>query len=144
VRVPAGRPRGPGPPLRDLEDAAQTYPGAAWPAAISAALRGPDLRGPRRPRRRAARRPRCHRRPLATAYRDGVTTGLAQIAAMPRGTSGHHRQPCRQRLEDLRDREHDILRFTTDLRIPPTSNQAERDLRPAKTQDKISGRAPKP
>ena len=33
-----------------------------------------------------------------------------------------------------------MLRFTTDLRIPPTSNQAERDLRPAKTQDKISGR----
>ncbi len=33
-----------------------------------------------------------------------------------------------------------MLRFTTDLRIPPTSNQAERDLRPAKTQQKISGR----
>jgi transposase len=40
----------------------------------------------------------------------------------------------------LRDRENDVLRFTTDLRVPPTSNQAERDLRPAKTQDKISGR----
>ena len=26
------------------------------------------------------------------------------------------------------------------LQIPPTSNQAERDLRPAKTQQKISGR----
>jgi hypothetical protein len=26
------------------------------------------------------------------------------------------------------------------MRIPPTSNQAERDLRPAKTQQKISGR----
>jgi hypothetical protein len=33
-----------------------------------------------------------------------------------------------------------VLRFTTDLRIPPTSNQAERDLRPAKTQQKIPGR----
>ena len=33
-----------------------------------------------------------------------------------------------------------MLRFTCDLRIPPTSNQAERDLRPAKTQQKISGR----
>jgi len=32
------------------------------------------------------------------------------------------------------------LRFLTDLRIPPTSNQAERDLRPAKTQQKVSGR----
>jgi hypothetical protein len=33
-----------------------------------------------------------------------------------------------------------VLRFLTDLRVPPTSNQAERDLRPAKTQQKISGR----
>jgi len=33
-----------------------------------------------------------------------------------------------------------VLRFLTDTAIPPTSNQAERDLRPAKTQQKISGR----
>jgi hypothetical protein len=44
------------------------------------------------------------------------------------------------RVAALRDRQNDVLRFTTDLRIPPTSNQAERDLRPAKTQQKISGR----
>ena len=33
-----------------------------------------------------------------------------------------------------------MLRFLSDLRIPPTSNQAERDVRPAKIQQKISGR----
>jgi transposase len=33
-----------------------------------------------------------------------------------------------------------VLRFACDLRIPPTSHDAERDLRPAKTQQKISGR----
>jgi hypothetical protein len=33
-----------------------------------------------------------------------------------------------------------VLRFLTDTAIPPTSNQAERDLRPSKTQQKISGR----
>jgi hypothetical protein len=43
-------------------------------------------------------------------------------------------------LECLYGREADVLRFLSDLRIPPTSNQAERDLRPAKTQQKISGR----
>jgi len=43
-------------------------------------------------------------------------------------------------LECLRDCEHDVLRFLSDLRIPPTSNGAEQDLRPAKTQQKISGR----
>jgi hypothetical protein len=43
-------------------------------------------------------------------------------------------------LECLDKREGDVLRFLGDLRILPTFNQAERDLRPAKTQQKISGR----
>ena len=33
-----------------------------------------------------------------------------------------------------------MLRFLTDTAIPPTNNQAERDARPAKTQQKVSGR----
>jgi len=49
-------------------------------------------------------------------------------------------RPCRQLLECLRDRQDDVLRLASDLRIPPTSNDAERDLRPARTQQKISGR----
>lgn len=32
-----------------------------------------------------------------------------------------------------------MLRFAHDLTVPFTNNQAERDLRPAKTQMKISG-----
>ena len=48
--------------------------------------------------------------------------------------------PARLLLECLNDCEDDVLRFLTDLRIPPASSQAERDLRPAKTQQKISGR----
>ena len=42
--------------------------------------------------------------------------------------------PALTLLECLRRREADVLRFLTDTAIPPTSNQAERDLRPAKTQ----------
>jgi Transposase IS66 family len=34
----------------------------------------------------------------------------------------------------------DILRFANDLNVPPTSNDAERGLRPSKIQQKISGR----
>ncbi len=49
-------------------------------------------------------------------------------------------KPGRTLLECLRDREADVLRFLSDLRIPPTSNQAERDLRQAKPQQKVSGR----
>jgi hypothetical protein len=43
-------------------------------------------------------------------------------------------------LECLQDREADALWFLTDTPIPPASNQAERDLRPSKTQQKTSGR----
>jgi len=73
---------------------------------------------------------------LARAFRHGVILGLGQV----KKTSGRKQAPCRDLLECLRDRQDDVLRFTTDLRIPPTSNQAGRDVRPAKTQQKISGR----
>ncbi len=33
-----------------------------------------------------------------------------------------------------------MLRFTHDLKMPPTSNQAEPDLRPSKCQQNTSGR----
>jgi transposase len=76
------------------------------------------------------------RYPLIHAFRHGVILGLGQV---PR--RGERKQsPGRALLECLRDREEDVLRFASDLRIPPTSNQAERDVRPAKTQEKISGR----
>jgi hypothetical protein len=39
----------------------------------------------------------------------------------------------------LADRREDYLRFTGDFAVPATNNQAERDLRPVKTQVKISG-----
>lgn len=48
--------------------------------------------------------------------------------------------PDRLLLECMDKREADVLQFLTDLRVPLTSNQTERDLRPAKTQQKISGR----
>jgi len=126
--------------LRDLEDAAQTYPGAPWPAQITAALRGLIHAAAQARNAGLAALPPATARPLITAFRDAVTAGLADLAARAGGTRLHNRHPGQKLLEDLRDRQDDVLRFTTDLRIPPTSNQAERDLRPAKTQDKISGR----
>jgi transposase len=65
-----------------------------------------------------------------------ASLGLKEVRRVP----GRKQQPFRELLECLRDRQGDVLRFAYDLRIPPTSNQAERDLRPAKTQQKISGR----
>lgn len=69
-------------------------------------------------------------------FRHAVRAGLAQLRRSPGGKT----PPALPLLEYLRDRDADVLRFLTDTSIPPTSNQAERDLRPAKTQQKISVR----
>ena len=69
-------------------------------------------------------------------FKHAVNCGIAELTTLP----GSKTPPALPLLECLRDREADVLRFLTDTAIPPTSNQAERDLRPAKTQQKISGR----
>ncbi len=122
--------------LRDLAAAAQEYPGAHWPIQITQALQGlihaantARAQGlPAIPGETAA--------PLIHAFKHGVLLGLSHVPKAP----GRKQRTGRDLLECLRDRQADMLRFTTDLRIPPTSNDAERGLRPAKTQQKISGR----
>jgi hypothetical protein len=124
--------------LRDLEDAAQAYPDAIWPGQIADALRGlihaanvaRDQGLPSVPAEMTAE----HLKP----FRRGVTVGLSEVRRVPGAKS--KQPPARTLLECLRQREADVLRFLTDTAIPPTSNQAERDLRPSKTQQKISGR----
>jgi transposase len=122
--------------LRDLEDAAQQYPDAHWPIQAAEALQGLI---------HAANTARAQGLPaiagevaaaLIHAFKHGVLVGLCEVPGVP----GRTQNPCRDLLECLRDRQAGVLRFTTGLRIPPASNQAERDLRPAKTQQKISGR----
>ena len=123
--------------LRDLQGAAEVYPDAVWPAQIADALRA-----------------LIHQANLARAhgldaipdnatdgpyrlFRHGVLVGLSD-------TTSHGTRPGQRKtrllLEVLRDREADVLRFARDLKVPPTSNQAERDLRPGKVQQNISGR----
>jgi transposase len=122
--------------LRDLEDAAQQYPGAHWPIQIREALQGLIHAANTARAQGLPAIPGHIAAPLTHAFKHGVLVGLSQVPKVP----GRKQRPCRDLLECLRDRQGDVLRFTTDLRIPPTSNQAERDLRPAKTQQKISGR----
>ncbi|MBV9059786.1 MAG: IS66 family transposase [Pseudonocardiales bacterium] len=123
--------------LRDLAGAAETYPEAHWPTQIADALRslihhanlardaGHDILDT------------LIRDTLIKQFKDGVLVGLSDTTS--RGDRPGERT-ARLLLEVLRDREGDVLRFAHDLRVPPTSNQAERDLRPAKVQQKISGR----
>ena len=123
--------------LRDLAGAGETYPEAIWPGQIADALRslihatnlarenGHDAIDP------DVRAKQLH------ILRQGVLVGLS-------ATTGHGHAPgenkARLLLEVFRDRQTDILRFVDDLTIPPTSNDAERGLRPSKIQQKISGR----
>jgi transposase len=124
--------------LRDLEDARECYPHAYWPVQIADALR--DLI-------HAANTARDNNHHAINTdllntridwFRAGVTVGLSEVDRNPDPKG--KQPPGRCLLETLRDRPDDVLRFAHDLRVPPTSNQAERDLRPAKTQQKISGR----
>jgi hypothetical protein len=124
--------------LRDLEDAAQSYPDAIWPGPTAQAPRGlihaanaaRDQGLSAVPAEMTAEHP--------TLFRRGVTVGLSEFRRVPGAKS--KQPPARTLLECLRHREADVLRFLTDTAIPPTSNQAERDLRPSTTQQKISGR----
>jgi transposase len=122
--------------LRDLEDAAQTYPDAHWPVQIREALQGLIHAANTAREQGLPAVPGEIAAPLIRAFRHGVILGLGQVKRV----DDRKQQPCRDLLECLRDRQDDVLRFAGDLRIPPTSNQAEGDLRPAKTQQKISGR----
>jgi transposase len=123
--------------LRDLDGAAEIYPDAHWPTQIADALRG--LIHQANLTRDAGRDSIDEqiKNALIKRFRDGVLVGLSD-------TASHGNRPgerkARLLLEVLRDREPDVLRFAHDLKVPPTSNQAERDLRPSKVQQNISGR----
>ncbi len=124
--------------LRDLADAAECYPHATWPTQIADALR--DLVHATNTARQAGQvdidqRPRQAR---LDWIRAGVAVGLSEVDRNPNPKG--KQPPGRCLLEMLRDRLDDVVRFARDLKVPPTSNQAERDVRPAKTQQKISGR----
>jgi hypothetical protein len=123
--------------LRDLAGAGETYPDAIWPTQIAEALRGLiHQANTARGNGRDAIDPTVRDNLLHT-LRHGVLVGLS-------ATTSHGDRPgeakARALLEAFRDRPGDILRFARDLTVPPTSNDAERGLRPSKIQQKISGR----
>ena len=123
--------------LRDFDDAAQVYPDAVWPVQIADALRGLIHHANLAREQGLAAIPSDVRDELLTRFHDAKLAGLSDT--LSHGTRPGERK-ARLLLEVLRDRPTDVLRFAHDLKVPPTSNQAERDLRPSKIQQKISGR----
>jgi transposase len=124
--------------FRDLEDAAQSCPDAIWPGQAADALRAlihqANLARDQGLDAVPADRTAGHLR----LFRHAVLAGLSQVRRLP--GANQQQPPGRLLPECLRHREDDVLRFLSDTAIPPTNNQAERDARPAKTQQKISGR----
>jgi transposase len=120
---------------RELVAAEETPPGQHWPTQALDALfalntaahdaREQDLSGI----------PPDVAEPLLRAWRHAILVGLAGHPLRP----GEKQSKTRNLLERLRAREADVLRFAHDLTVPFSNNQAERDLRPTKTQMKISG-----
>jgi transposase len=125
---------------RDFADAAETYPDAHWPDQAQRALRG-LIRAWHAAR--AAGLPESDpqvRADLSEEFRDAIKVGLSEVSRVPGPRHSTAQRPGRELLEFCRDREDDVLRFCGDTRIWPTNNISERDLRPTKTQQKISGR----
>jgi len=120
---------------RELAAAAETHPDHAWPAAALDALHGLNTAAHAARAAGRTRIPTKTARRLRKEWKHAVLVGLA---ANPRA-EGRKQSKTRNLLERCRDREVEILRFATDLTVPFTNNQAERDLRPTKTQLKISG-----
>ncbi len=126
--------------LRDFADAAETYPDAHWPVQAQRALRG--LISAWHAAREAGLPaiPEDIRDEPALEFPHAVRVGLSQVPRVPGPRHCTAQRPGRELLEFCCDREADVLRFTEDTRIWPTNNISERDLRPTKTQQKISGR----
>jgi transposase/uncharacterized coiled-coil protein SlyX len=121
--------------IRELTGVAEQHPEQIWPGQARSALA--DLATAAHTAREQGHtriEPERAAEPLRL-FRHAVLVGLAEH----RRTEGRKQSHARNLLERLRDREAEILRFTVDLAVPFTNNGSERDLRPIKTQIKISG-----
>jgi hypothetical protein len=126
--------------LRDFADAEETYPDQHWPAQAQRALRGLIRAWHTARAAGMAEIPEPLRDPLTLEFRAAIRVGLAQVPRVPGPRHCTAQHPGRELLEFCHGREDDVLRFCFDTRIWPTNNISERDLRPTKTQQKISGR----
>ena len=126
--------------LRDLQDCAETYPGTIWPGQAQEALRALIHARNQASGDGLDAIPAAIREPLQRQFRGAITVALAGVPRIPGPKNSTKQHPGRDMLEFCRDRDADVLRFTTDTDVWPTNNISESGLRPNKTQQKVSGR----
>lgn len=126
--------------LRDFTDTAESFPDVVWPEQAQRALRGLIHAWNSARDTGLCDIPAATRDPLIDSFRHAVRVGLCEVKPVAGPRRSTKQQPGRDLLEFCRDREADVLRFCSDTRVWPTNNISERDLRPTKTQQKISGR----
>ena len=80
---------------------------------------------------------------ITNRYKRCLRDGYAVTPPPPPPTNPKRGRPKRGKtlalLDRLRDRQQETLRFLHDPNVPWSNNQAERDIRPMKTQQKITG-----
>jgi transposase len=120
---------------RELVAAGEAHSDQDWPAQALRALHGLNTAARQARNQQLPAIPPEIAQPLLTSWRHALLVGLAEHRRVP----GRRQSKTRNLLERLRDRDAQVLLFARDLSVPFTNNQAERDVRPTKTQMKISG-----
>jgi hypothetical protein len=125
--------------LRDLADVAVVATQTAWAAGLAALLVEVNVACDDARRRGWGQLGLKQRRSFTKRYDELVAMGLAAN----KEPAHRKRNPVERRSFNLATafatHKSSILRFMTDLQVPLTNNQAERDLRPSKLHRKISG-----
>ena len=120
---------------RELTAACEAHPNEVWPDQALTALLGLNTAAHHARDQGLTQIPPAVADPLHDRWRHAILCGLATHRPVP----GRKQSTTGNLLVRLRGRDEHVLRFARDLTVPFTNNQAERDLRPAKTQLKISG-----
>jgi len=120
---------------RELVAAGEADPDNAWPKAALDAFYGLNTAAHTARDQDLPAIPAEILDPLLHQWKHALLCGFADN---PR-RDGRKQSKTRNLLTRLTSRDEEVLRFARDLTVPFTNNLAERDVRPAKTQLKISG-----
>jgi transposase len=116
--------------VRDYEDCAESYPDAVRPVQAQRALRGLIHAWHTAGEQGLPAIPADALKPLEHEFRHAVLAGLASVPRVPGPKNSTKQKPGRELLEFCKNRQDDVLRFTTDTSIWPTNNISERGVRP--------------